>query len=145
VGARGAGVHLRCRRLPVTISEVHCLFHFFNRVHHDPLEVLHVETFVGILANIESAVRRPSLLIGEEVKDVLFVDLQVTALDKVLHLFLRLCTTLVDAAENMREAVRDNATLGLGALLAHHSMGLTAASLTVCKDSTIVAFQHVFN
>ena len=145
--ARGSCIHLCGCSLTVIVAKVHCTFHLFNRVNHDPLQVLHIEALIFILAHIKLlwlASWSHLLLVRQQVKDILLVDLQVADPHEILRLNLRLFCILVDHAEYVCKTVRNYTAKLLFAWIAHHRVGFAAPSLSVREYRTVISLQHRF-
>lgn len=81
-----AGVHLRRSRGPVLETFVNELLQLHRVVHHDLLEVLHVDAHAFGLFDLQTAWRRGAAAGHQQVVDDLVVDLQEGAAHEELPL-----------------------------------------------------------
>ena len=88
VAAGRACIHFCGRSLPIIIAEIHSFLHLFNRVDHDPFQILHVEALALVFSNVEALGVNATFLLCQQVKNILLVDLEVAATDQVLYLGL---------------------------------------------------------
>ena len=135
-------VHFCRSSLPIVISEGHGFLHFLDRVHHKPLEIFDIETLAAVLSYLETLGILTASLLSQQVKNVFFVDFQITATYQILGLvFLSPCVFINDA-EYMRETIRNYAAFRRVRRITHHSVRLATPCLSIGKDGAIVALEH---
>lgn len=135
-------VHFSRSSLSIVVSEGHGFLHFLDRVHHKPLEIFDIESLAVVLSYIKTLGIFTASFLSQQVKNVFFVDFQITAAYQILGLvFLGPCV-FVDDAEYMRETIRNYAAFRRSRRITHHSVRLATPCLAICKNGTIVALEH---
>ena len=85
------------------------------------------------------------LLGGQEVPDILIVNLEVGTSNEKLHCAV-VIWAVVNEAVDVLECVWDDApVVGVSIFDSHHSVRFPASSLTIGKDGAIVAFKYGFH
>mmetsp|Transcript_107543 Transcript_107543/g.347030 ORF Transcript_107543/g.347030 Transcript_107543/m.347030 type:complete len:333 (-) Transcript_107543:27-1025(-) len=135
---RGARVHVRLSDAPVREPGLQDLVHLLDALHHEARKVLHVDAICAVFQ------LAPLLwILGQEVADLLVVDLQVGAPDKVL------CPLRhgVDLREDMSKGPWQKALL-LDRRVGRpcHGVGLAGARLPIGENGAVEAIHDtVYN
>eukprot|EP00095_Tigriopus_kingsejongensis_P001135 snap_masked-scaffold1099_size62903-processed-gene-0.14 protein:Tk01135 transcript:snap_masked-scaffold1099_size62903-processed-gene-0.14-mRNA-1 annotation:"dna polymerase beta-like" len=136
--ASGAvGVHVGGPHTAVLVANGHDLVHVIGIVDHESREVFDIHANVRPLLHVQAE----SLILAEEISNLLVVDFQIRHPDQELDILLR----LGDVTKDVGKGIGDDALhLGAGSL-ALHGEGLARSSLTIREDGSIVALNHVFH
>jgi len=132
MGSRTVFVHSRFTHFPVAGTLLHEALNLSNTLNDEAGEVLDKDALVGVLLELKLGIH----VFGEQVPDVLVVDLKIGTAHQELHLS---CVALVNEPENVLKRIRNDAPLGGVVLVTHHGVGLAAAGLAVCEDRAVVA------
>mmetsp|Transcript_70220 Transcript_70220/g.184059 ORF Transcript_70220/g.184059 Transcript_70220/m.184059 type:complete len:514 (+) Transcript_70220:2357-3898(+) len=137
VRAAARRVHVRGGGGPVLEALVDQLLELLRAVHHDLLQVLHVDAHPLLLSDLQARLRHELPAGDQQVVDDLVVDLQEGALDQELPAVGR---QLVDALEEVLRDAGDQPPV-VGLPVGHHGVGLPGACLAVGEDCRVVPLE----
>jgi hypothetical protein len=145
MAARGVLVHCSLASLPVLHASEEHLFELRHTLDNDCGEVLNEYAFVRVFLDLQVLLRGTA---GQQVQNVLVIDLQVTTTDKELDSFV----CCVNEAKDVPDSPRyDTPQLLVGAARiesrdrTHHGVCLSTACLPVCEHCSIVPLEYGFN
>ena len=98
-----------------------------------------------VFSNVEARWVNATLLLCQQVENILLVNLEVAATDQVLDLGLVLLAIFVHNAENVCETVRDYTAAFRRRRIAHHRVRFSTPRLPIRKYCAIVTFKHGFD
>lgn len=136
MGPRGLCIHVGGSCGSIFKANVHVILHFLDRIYLYLQQILDKDSFIRRFLELHSGL----YIFSKQVMDLLVVDFDKTATDKMMLARVVLCNR-----NDLREC-SGNDTLGfLRVWKTHHRVGFSATSLSVSKNSSIITVKHIVN